>query len=78
MMVEEDKQIKDKLLAALQERRDNIKEMGGRQNVAKQRQRGKLTARESAPLLHPRTPAVPSPAPQNARPLPAGFAHCVG
>ncbi len=45
-MVKEDKQIKDNLLAELQERRDKVKEMGGRRNVERQRQRGKLTARE--------------------------------
>jgi len=44
--VEEDKQIKDNLLAELQKRRDRAEEMGGEKNVAKQRQRGKLTARE--------------------------------
>jgi acetyl-CoA carboxylase carboxyltransferase component len=45
-MVEEDRQIKDRLLAELQERREKIKEMGGKGGVAKQRERGKLTARE--------------------------------
>jgi acetyl-CoA carboxylase carboxyltransferase component len=45
-MVDEDKQIKDKLLAELQERSEKITEMGGEKNVAKQRNRGKLTARE--------------------------------
>jgi acetyl-CoA carboxylase carboxyltransferase component len=45
-MVEEDKQIKDRLLAELQERRDRVKEMGGRESVERQKGRGKLTARE--------------------------------
>jgi len=45
-MIEEDKQIKDNLLAELQECRDKVKEMGGGANVERQRQRGKLTARE--------------------------------
>ena len=45
-MVEEDKQIKDRLLAELRERRDRVKEMGGSENVERQRKRGKLTARE--------------------------------
>ncbi len=46
MMVEEDKQIKDRLLAELRERRQKIMEMGGRGSVERQRQRGKLTARQ--------------------------------
>jgi len=45
-MVEEDKQIKDKLLAELGKRREKIEEMGGEESVARQRGRGKLTARE--------------------------------
>ena len=46
MMVEEDRQIKDKLVADLGERREKIKEMGGKGNVERQRERGKLTARQ--------------------------------
>ena len=46
MTTNEDKQIKDELLASLEERREKIREMGGRENVEKQRKRGKLTARE--------------------------------
>jgi len=45
-MVDEDKQIKDGLLAELQERRQKIKRMGGREAVERQEKRGKLTARE--------------------------------
>ena len=50
-MVDEDRQIKDRLLAELQERSEKIKEMGGRESVEKQRKRGKLTARERIDLL---------------------------
>ena len=46
MATREDKQIKDKLLADLKERQEKIKAMGGRDGVAKQKKRGKLTARE--------------------------------
>jgi len=42
----DDKQIKDELLADLKGRREKIREMGGSKNVEKQRERGKLTARE--------------------------------
>ncbi len=45
-MVEEDRQIKDRLLADLRERREKIRNMGGRDGVEKQKERGKLTARE--------------------------------
>ncbi len=45
-MVDEDKQIKNRLLAELQERNEKIKQMGGEKNVDRQRKRGKLTARE--------------------------------
>ena len=38
--------IVDKLLAELQERKEKIRQMGGRESVERQRQRGKLTARE--------------------------------
>ncbi len=50
-MVSEDKQIKDSLLAAWRERKDNVREMGGKANVERQRQRGKLTARERVDQL---------------------------
>ncbi len=46
MTANEDKQIKDKLLAELRERREKVEAMGGRESVGKQRKRGKLTARE--------------------------------
>ena len=46
MMVEEDRHIKDELLARLQERRQKIKEMGGVAGVERQKRRGKLTARQ--------------------------------
>ena len=42
----EDTEIKAKQLAELEKRRAKIKEMGGRENVEKQRKKGKLTARE--------------------------------
>jgi len=45
-MAEEDKQMKDELLAQLRERREKIKEMGGSESVERQRKRGKLTARD--------------------------------
>jgi len=45
-MVDEDRQIKDRLLAELQERRQKIEQMGGREAVERQKKRGKLTARE--------------------------------
>ncbi len=45
-MLEEEKQTKAKLLADLQQRQDKIMEMGGEENVARQKKRGKLTARE--------------------------------
>jgi acetyl-CoA carboxylase carboxyltransferase component len=45
-MVDEDKQIKDGLLAELQERRQKIEELGGKEAVERQKKRGKLTARE--------------------------------
>ena len=44
--MQEDAEIKAKQLAELEQRRARIKEMGGRESVAKQRQKGKLTARE--------------------------------
>jgi acetyl-CoA carboxylase carboxyltransferase component len=45
-MVEEDRQIKDKLLAELRERREKVTEMGGKDGVERQKKRGKSTARE--------------------------------
>ena len=45
-MVNEDRQIKDRLLAELQERRQKAEQMGGREAVERQEKRGKLTARE--------------------------------
>jgi len=45
-MADEDRQIKDRLLAELQELRQRIEEMGGRQAVERQKKRGKLTARQ--------------------------------
>jgi len=50
-MVEEDKQIKNGLLANLRERRQEIREMGGRKSVERQKKRGKLTARERIEML---------------------------
>jgi len=45
-MVDEDRQVKENLLAELQERRQKIEQMGGEGAVEKQKKRGKLTARE--------------------------------
>jgi acetyl-CoA carboxylase carboxyltransferase component len=42
----EDIEIKTRQLAELAERRDKVKEMGGRERVEVQKKRGKLTARE--------------------------------
>ncbi len=50
-MEDEDKQIKDKLLAELRERSGKIEEMGGAESVERQKKRGKLTARERIALL---------------------------
>lgn len=47
----EDKQIRQEQLAALEKRRDKIKEMGGKARVEKQKQKGKLTARERIDVL---------------------------
>jgi len=47
----EDKQIKDNLLAELQERRQKIEQMGGRETVDRQKKRGKLTARQRIETL---------------------------
>jgi len=46
MTTDEDKQIKDKLLADLRERREKVEQMGGEAYVQKQRKQGKLTARQ--------------------------------
>jgi acetyl-CoA carboxylase carboxyltransferase component len=45
-MVDEDKQIKDELLAQLHERSQKVKGMGGEASVERQKKRGKQTARE--------------------------------
>jgi len=47
----EDSEIKDKQLAELEERRQKIKEMGGKARVEAQRKKGKLTARERIDML---------------------------
>ena len=46
MAADEDKKRRDELLADLGERRTRIKAMGGEKNVQRQKERGKLTARE--------------------------------
>jgi acetyl-CoA carboxylase carboxyltransferase component len=45
-MAEEDRQIKDELLAELRERREKVMGMGGGESVKRQKERGKLTGRE--------------------------------
>ncbi len=45
-MADEDKQTKEKLLAELWEKRDKVMGMGGEASVKRQKERGKLTARE--------------------------------
>ena len=45
-MEDEDRQIKDELLAQLHDRSQTIKEMGGAASLERQKKRGKLTARE--------------------------------
>ncbi|MFC1989107.1 acyl-CoA carboxylase subunit beta [Chloroflexota bacterium] len=50
-MVDEDKQVKDSLLASLEQRRERIKAMGGKERVEAQKKRGKLTARERIDML---------------------------
>ena len=47
----EDSQIKEKQLAELEERRQKIKELGGAEQVEKQKKKGKLTARERIDML---------------------------
>jgi len=44
--VDEDRQIKERLLNELQERRNKAEQLGGNLSVEKQKKRGKLTARE--------------------------------
>ncbi|MFC2052099.1 acyl-CoA carboxylase subunit beta [Chloroflexota bacterium] len=51
MMVDKDKQVKDKLIAELEQRRERIKAMGGKERVEAQKKRGKLTARERIDML---------------------------
>lgn len=46
-----EEQIKQELLADLRERKASIKQMGGDKNVQRQREKGKLTARERIDLL---------------------------
>jgi len=50
-MADEDKQVKEKLLAELKQRVEKIKEMGGSERVEAQKKRGKLTARERIDTL---------------------------
>jgi len=47
----EDSEIKQKQLAELEERRQKIKQMGGKERVEAQRKKGKLTARERIDML---------------------------
>lgn len=47
----EDNQIKQRQLAELAARREKIKEMGGKEQVERQKKRGKLTARERIDML---------------------------
>jgi len=47
----EDRQIKERQLAELEERRAKIREMGGKEPVERQRKRSKLTARERIDML---------------------------
>ncbi len=47
----EDTEIKARQLAELEERRERIKEMGGRERVETQKKRGRLTARERIDML---------------------------
>lgn len=50
-MVDEDKQVKAKLLAELELRREKLMEMGGKERIEAQKKRGKLTARERIGML---------------------------
>ncbi len=47
----EDSLSKERQLAELEERRQKVREMGGRENVEKQKKKGKLTARERIDML---------------------------
>jgi len=47
----EDSQVKQKQLAELAERREKIEEMGGKEQVERQKKKGKLTARERIDML---------------------------
>jgi len=49
--MDEEKQIKEALLTDLEERRDKIKELGGKARVETQKKKGKLTARERVDIL---------------------------
>jgi len=49
--MESDKQIRDRKLAELKERKAKIQEMGGKERVAAQEKRGKLNARARIELL---------------------------
>ncbi len=50
-MANEDKQVKNKLLAELEQRREKIRGMGGSERLEAQKKRGKLTARERIDML---------------------------
>ncbi|MFC1847203.1 acyl-CoA carboxylase subunit beta [Chloroflexota bacterium] len=50
-MVDEDSQAKDKLLAELKQRQEQIREMGGAERLETQNKKGKLTARERIDTL---------------------------
>ncbi|MFC1987712.1 acyl-CoA carboxylase subunit beta [Chloroflexota bacterium] len=50
-MTDKDKQVKNKLLAELRQRREKIMEMGGNDRAKAQKERGKLTARERIDML---------------------------
>ncbi len=50
-MIEEDREIKQQLLAELKERKEKVLELGGKESVERQKKRGKLTARERIELL---------------------------
>ena len=49
--MDDDKQVKARKLADLKERRDKIRAMGGRERVAAQEKKNKLTARARIDLL---------------------------
>ncbi|MBI3930820.1 MAG: methylmalonyl-CoA carboxyltransferase [Chloroflexi bacterium] len=50
-MTDEDKQVKEKLLAELKQRAEKIREMGGSERVEAQKKKGKLTARQRIDTL---------------------------